>query len=60
MVSVAKTMVICGYHGLTIIIVFGFIVNSLLIFVRVVLLSALAPSKPIIKRYGYLSAKLLL
>ncbi len=62
MVSVAKkTWLICGYHGLTIvIIVFGFIVKSSLIFVRVVLLSALAPSKPIIKRYGSLSATLLL
>ncbi len=41
-------------------IVFGFIVKSSLIFVRVVLLSALDPPIPIIKRYGSLSATLLM
>ncbi len=60
-VSVAKTMVnlwLQWFNNSNI--VFGFIVKSLLIFVRVVLFSALAPPKPIIKRYGYLFAKLLL
>ncbi len=60
--SVAKPLLICGYHGLTIVtMVFGFIFSeTTLIFVRVVLLSALAPSKPVIKRCEYLSAKVLL
>ncbi len=59
MVSVAKTMVNLWLPWFNIVvIVFGFTVNSLLIFVRVVLLSALAPPKPIIKRYGYLSVTL--
>ncbi len=43
-VSIAKPWLICDYHGLTTVtIVFGFIVKPSLIFVRVVLLSALAP-----------------
>ncbi len=56
MVSVTKNMVNLWLPWS---IVLGFIVKSLLIFLRVVL-SALAPPKPIIKRYDYLSAKLLL
>ncbi len=60
--SVAKPLLICGYHGLTIVtMVFGFILSeTTLIFVKVVLLSALARYKPVIKRCQYLSAKFLL
>ncbi len=60
--SVAKPLLICGYHGLTIVtmVLVLFLVKPRLIFIRVVLLSALAPSKPVIKRCEYLSAKFLL
>ncbi len=60
--GVAKPLLICGYHGLTIVtmVLVLFLVKPRLIFLRVVLLSALAPSKPVIKLCEYLSAKLLL
>ncbi len=59
---VAKPLLICGYHGLTIVtmVLDLFLVKPRLIFLRVVLLSALVPSKPVIKLCEYLSAKFLL
>ncbi len=53
---VAKPLLICGYHGLTIVLVL-FLVKPRLIFLRVVLLSAITPPKPVIKLCEYLSAK---
>ncbi len=60
---VAKPLLICGYHGLTIVTMFFwfyFLVKPRLIFLRVVLLSAITPPKPVIKLCEYLSAKFLL
>ncbi len=57
---VAKPLLICGYHGLTIVTMFFFLVLFLvkpLIFLRVVLLFAITPPKPVIKLCEYLSAK---
>ncbi len=57
---VAKPLLICGYHGLTIVAMVLFLVKPRLIFLRVVLLSAITPPKPVIKLCEYLSAKFLL
>ncbi len=60
---VAKPLLICGYHGLTIVTMFFlvlFLVKPRLNFLRVVLLSAITPPKPVIKLCEYLSAKFLL
>ncbi len=57
---VAKPLLICGYHGLTIVTMVLFLVKPRLIFLRVVLLSAVTPPKPVIKLCEYLSAKFLL
>ncbi len=56
---VAKPLLICGYHGLTIVIMFLvlFLVKPRLIFLRVVLLSVITPPKPVIKLCEYVSAK---
>ncbi len=56
---VAKPLLICGYHGLTIVtmVLVLFLVKPLLIFLRVVLLSAITPPKPVIKLCEYLSDK---
>ncbi len=55
-------MLICDYHGLTIVtMVFGFILSETTVhFRKGCVVSALAPSKPVIKRCEYLSAKVLL
>ncbi len=59
---VAKPLLICGYHGLTIVtmVLVLFLVKPWLIFLRVVLLSAITPPKPVIKLCEYLSVKFLL
>ncbi len=57
---VAKPLLICGYHGLTIVTMFFFVlflVKPRLIFLKVVLLSAITPPKPVIKLYEYVPAK---
>ncbi len=58
---VAKPLLICGYHGLTIVtmVLVLFLVKPWFIFLRVVLLSAITP-KPVIKLCEYLSVKFLL
>ncbi len=58
---VAKPLLICGYHGLTIVtmVLVLFLVKPWLIFLRVVL-SAITPPKPVIKLCEYLSVKFLL
>ncbi len=57
--SVAKPLLICGYHGLTIVtivMVFGFIFSKTTFnFRKVCVVSALA--KPVLKGCEYLSAK---
>ncbi len=57
---VAKPLLICGYHGLTIVPCFFlvlFLVKSRLNFLRVVLLSAITPPIPVINYVNSLSAK---
>ncbi len=46
---VAKPLLICGYHGLTIVtmVLVLFLVKPRFIFLRVVLLSAITPPKPV-------------
>ncbi len=52
---VAKPLFICGYHGLTIVtmVLVLFLVEPQLNFLRVVLLSAITPPKPVIKLCEY-------